>query len=112
MKVVPPGSIDANYVTQLTGDAAMFRLADGRLLAAGNDTAYSGASQLYRGLTNGAFDTNFYLKPQSLGGTYAWWRSGAFDQQGPRAFVIEPDGKIQFYGFSELLLPDPADLPL
>lgn len=94
VKVVPPGSIDGTYVTQLTGDAAMVRLSDGRLLAAGFDPGYSGATQLYRGLTNGSFDTNFYLQPPSLGGTYAWWRSGVFDQQGPRAFVVEPDGKI------------------
>jgi uncharacterized delta-60 repeat protein len=94
VKVVLPGAIDATYSTQLTGDAGMVRLADGRLLAAGFDPGYGGATQLYRGLTNGAFDTNFYLIPPSLGGTYAWWRSGANDYQGPKAFVVEPDGKI------------------
>jgi len=31
VKVVPPGTIDGTYVTQLTGDAAMVRLSDGRL---------------------------------------------------------------------------------
>ena len=94
VKVVPPGTIDGTYVTQLTGDAGMVRLSDGRLLSAGYDPGYGGASQLYRGLINGTFDTNFYLQPPSLGGTYAWWRSGVFDQQGPSAFVVEPDGKI------------------
>lgn len=94
VKVVPPGSLEGSYATQLTGDAAMVRLADGRLLVVGNDTAYSGASQLHRVLTNGVADTNFYLKPAGLGGTYAWWRTGAFDQQGPRALVVEPDGRI------------------
>ncbi len=90
VRVIPPGSIDGTYITSLTGEYGMARLPDGRLLGAGGGLYPT----LFRALTNGAFDTNFYLKPPSLGGTYAWWRTGNFDQQGPRAFVGEPDGRI------------------
>ncbi len=90
VRVIPPGSVDGNYVTSLTGEYGLARLPDGRLLGAGGGIYPT----LFRALTNGAFDTNFYLKPPASGGTYAWWRTGNFDQQGPRAFLVEPDGRI------------------
>ena len=90
VRVVRPGSIDPAFVTPLTGEYGLVRLGDGRLLGAGGGIYPT----LFRALANGAFDTNFYLKPPSLGGTYAWWRTGSFDQQGPRAFIVEPDGRM------------------
>ena len=35
VRVIPPGSVDGNYVTSLTGEYGLARLPDGRLLGAG-----------------------------------------------------------------------------
>lgn len=90
VRVVLPGTVDGTFSTALTGEYGMARLADGRLLGAGGGIYPT----LFRARTNGTFDSTFYLKPPSEGGTYAWWRTGSFDQQGPRAFVVEPDGSL------------------
>jgi len=91
VRVLQPGTIDpVAYVTALTGEYGLARLADGRLLGAGGSIYPT----LFRALPNGNYDPNFYLKPPASGGTYAWWRTGNFDQQGPRAFVVEPDGRL------------------
>jgi len=90
VRVVRPGSIDPDFFTPLTGEYGIERLADGRLIGAGGGIYPT----LFRALANGAYDTNFYLLHPNVGGSSFWWRTGSFDQQGPRAFVVEPDGRM------------------
>ena len=94
VKVVPPGSVDQTFVTSLMAELAFARLPDGRLLGAGGGIY----PMLFQTLANGDFDPGFFLRPAALGGTYAWWRTGFFDQQGPREFLVEPDGRIVVAG--------------
>ena len=91
VRVLRPGTIDpAAFVTSLTGEWDLARQPDGRLLGIGGGIYPT----LYRAQTNGSYDTNFYVKPPELGGTWSWWRSGFFDQEGPRTLLLEPDGRI------------------